>query len=266
MRNNKEEVRRYWRWESRPGVSVWGLELLLELQDLLDLTWCYIVTGTLDNLEYPPISSSLLVHSWNTWTNMCPELSDFDSLDPLFLLIRAWLSIVCSSNTSLDCKCCITPQSSQGFQNIYLCTCHHYLIWTSLALNQFASQPWLCICIPWSAWVSHPWHQQKCPSSASYCKDKGLHVMKNTKILSISAILQPSNHLLTAQIKSKNLRNILPIYSTHSFLILLSIYEVTTIITLTITDATLIYTPGTGLFPDHVPTGLGTRKHLGITV
>ena len=42
--NNKEEVQRYWRWESWPGVSVWGPELLPELQELLELTGCYIVT------------------------------------------------------------------------------------------------------------------------------------------------------------------------------------------------------------------------------
>ena len=92
------------------------------------------------------------------------------------------------------------------------------------------------------------------------------NVMKNIKILSISAILQSSNHLLTAQIKYKNLRNILPISSLHSLSISLHIYKVTTIITLTITDATLLYTPGTGLFPDHVPTGLGTWRHFIITV
>ena len=81
-------------------------------------------------------------------------------------------------------------------------------------------------------------------------------------MLSISAILQSSNHLLTAQIKSKNLRNILPISSLHSLSISLALYEVTAIITLTVTDATLLYTPSTGLFPDHVPTGLGTRRHF----
>ena len=32
----------------------------------------------------------------------CPEPWDFDSLDPLFLPIYAWLSIVYSSKTSLD--------------------------------------------------------------------------------------------------------------------------------------------------------------------
>ena len=92
------------------------------------------------------------------------------------------------------------------------------------------------------------------------------YVMKNIRILSTSAISQSLNHLLTAQIKSQNLRNILPISSLHSLSISLHIYEVTTIITLTITDATLLYTPGTGIFPDHVPTGLGTREHFGITV
>ena len=92
------------------------------------------------------------------------------------------------------------------------------------------------------------------------------HVMKNTRILSISIISQTPNHLLTAQIKSKNPRNISPTSSLHSLSISLRIHEVTATTTIVITHVTPLCTPCTRLFPGHVPISLGTRRHLRIIV
>ena len=89
---------------------------------------------------------------------------------------------------------------------------------------------------------------------------------ENTKILSISIISQTPNHFLTAQIKSKNLRNIPPTSSLHSLSISLRIHEVTATTTIAITHVTPLYTPDTGLFAGHVPISLGTLRHFVITV
>ena len=86
--------------------------------------------------------------------------------------------------------------------------------------------------------------------------------MDNTKIESISIISQTPNHLLIAQINSKNPRNNPPTSSHHSLSTLLRIHKVTATTTIAITHVTPLYTPGTGLFPGHVPIGLGTRRHF----
>ena len=59
--------------------------------------------------------------------NKCPKPSDFDSLDPLFLPVHAWLSIVCSSNTSLDCSVALYHSLLKGSKTLTpssLLSCH----------------------------------------------------------------------------------------------------------------------------------------------
>ena len=90
--------------------------------------------------------------------------------------------------------------------------------------------------------------------------------MKNTKILSISIISQTPNHLLTAQIKSKNPRRIHLTSSLHSLSISLRIHEATATTTIAITHVTPLCTPSTGLFPGYVLISLGTQRHFVITV